>query len=99
VWQNGDEIRLSIADTGVGISQVDLEHVFEAFVQVGGAKTGRPGGSGLGLAISRQIVEQHGGRIWAESMLGQGSTFTFALPVSTRASAVGADEIDRASYI
>ena len=99
VWQTGDEIRLSIADTGVGISEADIEHVFEAFVQVGGAKSGKPGGTGLGLAISKQIVEKHGGRIWAESVPGQGSTFTLALPVGRAAEVDAAGKSDLGSDI
>lgn len=99
VWRAGDDIRLSIADTGVGISETDLAHVFEAFVQVGDAKSGKPRGTGLGLAISKQIVEKHGGRIWAESVPGQGSTFTFALPVRNVAEVDTAGKSDLGSDI
>jgi len=74
------EIQMSIQDTGVGIAAADLETVFEKFKQVGDTLTDKPTGTGLGLPICKEIVEQHNGRIWAESVLGQGSTFTFALP-------------------
>ncbi|HNT77023.1 MAG TPA: response regulator [Anaerolineae bacterium] len=76
----GPWIAVSVQDTGIGIAQEDLEKVFEKFKQVGDLMTNRPKGTGLGLTISKEIVEHHGGRIWAESSLGQGSTFTFVLP-------------------
>ena len=76
-----DEIvEVSVADTGVGIAPEDQQAVFEEFRQVGTAdKKGE--GTGLGLALSRRFVELHGGRIWVNSQVGQGSTFTFTLPV------------------
>jgi signal transduction histidine kinase len=74
----GDEVRISVSDTGVGIPSDLLEAVFERFWQV---KNGRRG-VGLGLYISKCIVEAHGGRIWVESAMGQGSTFYFTIPVA-----------------
>ena len=71
----------SVADTGSGIAELDLVKIFEEFRQVDGSSTRKKGGTGLGLSISKKIVEMHGGRIWAESKLGEGSTFHFALPV------------------
>jgi len=71
------DIRISVSDTGAGIPGDHLEHVFERFRQVNGRDRR---GHGLGLHISRSIVEKHGGRIWAESRLGEGSTFHFTLP-------------------
>ena len=56
--------------------------MFEAFAQAGDPLTDKPRGTGLGLPISREIVEEHGGRLWLESELGAGSTFSFALPVA-----------------
>jgi signal transduction histidine kinase len=73
-------VLVSIMDTGIGISEKDCTLVFEKFKQVGDTLTDRPKGTGLGLPICKQIVEHHGGRIWAESRLGEGSTFSFALP-------------------
>jgi signal transduction histidine kinase len=70
-------VVVSVADTGVGIEPEALPHVFDRFWQ---ARATPRRGSGLGLAIARGIVEAHGGRIWAESELGRGSTFSFSIP-------------------
>src|SRR6185295_17646315 len=78
-----DEIIVSISDTGIGIAPEDFGAVFEQFKQVGGdTLTDKPKGTGLGLPICKEIVEHHGGRIWLESEVGKGSTFSFALPVA-----------------
>jgi len=76
------EIVVSVSDTGIGISAEDQPKVFEKFTQVGDTLTDKPKGTGLGLTICKEIVEHHGGRIWVESELGKGSTFSFALPAS-----------------
>ena len=78
----GDEIRFAVSDTGVGIAADKLEAVFVRFIQV--AENDRRG-VGLGLYISKAIVQGHGGRIWAESQIGQGSTFCFTLPIHVAA--------------
>ena len=76
-----DEVaEVSVADTGVGIAPEDQEAVFEEFRQVGTADK-KVEGTGLGLALSRKFIELHGGRIWVKSQVGEGSTFTFTLPV------------------
>ncbi len=82
--RNGDEIVVSVADTGIGINPRDYERVFEQFVQVGTPASSRdaPKGTGLGLPICKEIVEHHGGRIWVKSALGKGSTFYFTIPVA-----------------
>ncbi len=80
---NNNEVIVSIADTGIGIAKQDFGAVFEQFKQVGGdTLTDKPKGTGLGLPICKEIVEHHGGRIWLESEVGKGSTFSFALPLT-----------------
>jgi len=76
-----NEAWATITDTGPGIPAKDLERIFEQFYQVEPHMTRKHGGMGLGLSIARGMIELHGGRIWVESEIGQGSRFTFALPV------------------
>jgi two-component system sensor histidine kinase BarA len=73
-------VEVSVTDTGVGIASADQDAIFEEFRQVGTADK-KVEGTGLGLALSRKFIELHGGRIWVESQVGQGSTFTFTVPV------------------
>lgn len=75
-----DSVRLSVSDNGRGIPADQLERVFERFAQVDASDSRQKGGTGLGLAICRAIAEQHGARIWAESVLGAGTTFILELP-------------------
>jgi signal transduction histidine kinase len=74
--------EISVTDTGVGIAPEDQEAVFEEFRQVGTDYARKHEGTGLGLALARKFVELHGGKIWVTSQVGQGSTFTFTIPVS-----------------
>ncbi|MDQ6917136.1 MAG: GAF domain-containing protein [Pseudomonadota bacterium] len=78
--------EISVSDTGVGIAPEDQDAVFEEFKQVG-VSAKKVEGTGLGLAISRKFVELHGGRIWVQSRMGAGSTFTFTLPLRSGAPA------------
>jgi signal transduction histidine kinase len=73
------EVRVAVADTGPGIAPEDRARIFEEFQQTE-TGVGHREGTGLGLALSKRFVELHGGRIWLESEVGHGSTFTFALP-------------------
>jgi signal transduction histidine kinase len=79
--------EVAVRDTGPGIAAADQQKIFEEFHQADSSATRRKGGTGLGLSISRRIVEMHGGRLWVDSELGRGSTFSFTLPVSAEAQA------------
>lgn len=82
VTGNGNgAVAVSVRDTGSGISAEDREKIFDKFYQAAGNGKSKPKGTGLGLAISKALVELHGGRIWVESEVNRGSTFTFTLPV------------------
>lgn len=81
VAEDSGYIKVTIADTGIGIPARELPRIFERFYQVETHLTRRYGGMGLGLAVAKAMVELHGGRIWAESS-GRGSTFTFLLPIN-----------------
>ena len=78
--QQPGEVLFSVQDTGVGIAMADLPRIFERFYKTDQARAS--GGTGLGLSISRHLVEAHGGKLWTESIEGQGSTFTFSVPAS-----------------
>jgi signal transduction histidine kinase len=79
-----DFVKVVVEDDGVGIPARDLPHVFDRFYQVESHLTRRHGGMGLGLSVAKVMIEMHGGRIWAESSEGLGSTFIFLLPVETK---------------
>jgi signal transduction histidine kinase len=76
-----DQVLFTVQDQGRGIPADRLQTIFERFKQVDVSDSRQKGGTGLGLAICKSIIEQHGGRIWAESVLGQGSCFYFTLPI------------------
>jgi PAS domain S-box-containing protein len=78
---NKDNIIVSVIDKGIGISEQDKENLFNRFYQVEKIALGEKRGTGLGLSICKGIVEEHGGKIWVESKKGEGSTFSFSLPV------------------
>ena len=75
-------VRIKVTDTGEGIPPDDLAHVFDRFYRADRSRSRATGGTGLGLTIARQLVEAHGGFVWAESEVGKGSTFIFELPLS-----------------
>jgi signal transduction histidine kinase len=79
--RDGDAFIVAVADTGPGIAEADRQRIFEEFQQADSTSTRKKGGTGLGLSIARRIVELHGGRIWVESTVGRGSTFSFRIPM------------------
>jgi signal transduction histidine kinase len=80
---NGHDVVFTVSDTGIGIPESDLERIFERFYRVDDARSREAGGTGLGLSIARHIVDAHGGRIWVESAVGQGSRFHFSVPIGS----------------
>ncbi|MDO4611610.1 MAG: ATP-binding protein [Candidatus Saccharibacteria bacterium] len=80
VLGDGDRVLINVTDTGVGISSTDLQHIFQKFYRADNSDTREIGGTGLGLYITKQRVEAMGGRIWAESAFGEGTTFYVSLP-------------------
>jgi two-component system, OmpR family, phosphate regulon sensor histidine kinase PhoR len=80
--ENGrGQVTFTISDTGIGIPKADQPRIFERFYRVDAARSREVGGTGLGLAIAKHLVEVHGGRLWVESEIGQGSQFHFTVPV------------------
>jgi signal transduction histidine kinase len=77
-----DSAQVDVADTGIGIAPQDQEKLFTRFFRADHPEIRRVTGTGLGLSITKSIVEMHGGRIWVESQLGKGSTFSFTLPLA-----------------
>ncbi len=75
------EVTFTVSDTGIGIPKADQPRIFERFYRVDAARSREVGGTGLGLAIAKHLIEYHGGRIWVESEIGQGSQFSFTVPV------------------
>ncbi len=80
-WADERNLNISVADTGMGIRPENMQKLFQPFSQVDGSIRRRFSGSGLGLSISKRFIELHHGRIWAESVVGQGSTFFFTIPL------------------
>ena len=80
--QRGKWVEVSVSDTGEGIPAEDLPHIFERFYRVDKSRARATGGSGLGLTIARRLIEAHGGTLVVQSKLGEGSRFSFTLPIA-----------------
>jgi signal transduction histidine kinase len=80
-WDFCNRGDVAVYDTGPGISASNQAKLFQEFQQADNSITREKGGTGLGLAISKRIIEMHGGKIWVDSIVGQGSVFTFAVPI------------------
>jgi two-component system phosphate regulon sensor histidine kinase PhoR len=80
VQRNQSEVEISVSDNGIGIPKEDLPRIFERFYRVDMGRSQELGGTGLGLSIVKHLISAHGGRVWAESQFGEGSTFYFILP-------------------
>ncbi|MEI6207936.1 MAG: ATP-binding protein [Desulfuromonadales bacterium] len=79
--KDGDFIEITVADSGLGIREEDIQKLFQAFTQLESVYTKEFEGTGLGLALTRQLVELHGGRVWVKSVYGEGSRFSFTIPL------------------
>lgn len=80
-WKRDKAVQVDVADQGPGLAPDELSMVFERFYRGDKTRSRATGGAGLGLAIVKQLVEAHGGEVWAESAPGEGATFSFTLPV------------------
>jgi signal transduction histidine kinase len=83
------ELILSVKDKGIGISHQEVDNIFDQFYQASSGLSQKRSGIGLGLAICKRLIDAHGGHIWVESELGQGSTFTFTLPLPAQGNEAG----------
>jgi signal transduction histidine kinase/CheY-like chemotaxis protein len=90
----GNAVRVDVVDTGIGIAPEDQAKIFQRFHRVDNPAVQQVTGSGLGLSIARMLIEMHGGRMWFESEVGKGSTFTFTLPLYAGSSDAGAVETE-----
>ena len=94
-WRRGDEVGVTVSDTGPGIPAAERAHVFDRFYRVDRSRSRESGGSGLGLAICREIATAHGGRVWVESEEGAGSAFSIAFPADEPAAPISDPAGDR----
>jgi signal transduction histidine kinase len=93
IYDIGDDIQVEIEDNGIGIPKTDIPYIFDRFYRADASRNSKKGGSGLGLAISKKIIEDHSGKIWADSAPGSGTTIYFTLKKVTKSK--GADELTK----
>ena len=93
--QQDQQLKITISDNGIGIAQDKFDDIFKSFKQLQGSSTRRYGGTGLGLAVSKELIALHGSDITVESTLGQGSTFSFMLPIAKDSADNNSEMIDR----
>ncbi len=93
--RENQQLAITISDTGIGITEDNLDRIFASFEQADGSTARQYGGTGLGLAVTKKLVELHGGKIWAKSQIGIGSQFTFTLPISTEVAVSNNSNISR----
>ncbi|QMV43548.1 hybrid sensor histidine kinase/response regulator [Cohnella cholangitidis] len=98
-WSSGATVSISVSDTGIGIEADKREAIFQTFEQMGTSVAREYGGTGLGLGIARRLVELHGGRITVDSEMGEGSVFTFTLPVSAVKSADRSNPVSKSESV
>ena len=84
LFKEDNFLKVAIIDTGQGITKEDQRFIFNKFYRAEGWKTRKTGGTGLGLYISKTIIERFRGKIWAESQIGEGSTFYFTIPINSK---------------
>src|SRR6202035_4867654 len=99
VKDSPEHLRVSVHDPAIEMKEEDLPKLFREFEQIDGSYTRRYQGTGLGLALCRRFVEMHGGRIWAESHFGKGSTFTFTIPRDARLGPAAEPSLDEAQTV
>ena len=85
----GDLLEISVSDQGMGIPKENVDKIFERFYRVDKARSRQMGGTGLGLAIAKEMIEAHGGSIWAKSEEGKGTTIYFTLPMARMKRTIG----------
>ena len=80
--KDAEFVTIEVSDTGIGVPEDELPKIFDEFYRASNARATERDGTGLGLSLAKQIIERHGGKIWARSHLGQGTTLSFTLPIS-----------------